>query len=97
MVRGFFPAGNFFFFLAFRASALSGARSPAKQEDSLLRWDCSRRPPSPPPHCHRRETPIYANPGDKPAPLGFSDSRFRTEEIGYVRCLSDLVLKIRRN
>lgn len=55
----------------------------------------SAQRPSLPPRCHRGGTPIYSNPGDKPVPLGFSDGRFRTEDIGYVPCLSDLILKIR--
>lgn len=93
MVRLFCPTGNTFIFSAFRVLALSRAWSPAWQEQSLPLWDCSR----PPRNLRVRAasltasggTPNYPKPdGDKPAPLGFSDRRFRTEEIGYIRCLS---------
>lgn len=102
MVRVFSPTGSTFIFSTFRVSALSQARSPARQEESLPRWDCSR----PLRNLRVRATslttsggtPIYPNPGDdKPARLGFSGPRFRTEEIGYVRCLIYLILKIRSN
>lgn len=38
----FYPTGNAFFFLTFRGRALS--LSPARQEESLPRWDCSGPP-----------------------------------------------------